>query len=81
MNDKSNKIEQLRKEIDILDGKTYYEVIRHALSCGKSEQDAEKDWTVVVERKKKLKKELNEALNGITNTNLRKVINIIVRYV
>lgn len=69
MNDKSNKIEQLRKEIDILDGKTYYEVIRHALSCGKSEQDAEKDWTVVVERKKKLKKELNEALNGITNTN------------
>lgn len=67
MSNKDNIIEQLRKEINILDGIKYSEVIQNALLHGKTEQDAEKKWTVIVERGEKLKKELTALLNGDFN--------------
>lgn len=68
MNVNSDRIEQLRKEIDILDCKVRAEVIQDALLHGKIEQDAEKEWAVIIDRKEKLKKELTALLNGCVKT-------------
>ena len=71
MSDKNAIIEQRRKEIDILDGKIYTEVIQTAMLHGKTEQEAEKEWSVIVERREKLKKELTALLNGDFKTENR----------